>query len=231
MLWSLHHLASEARREDGILCDPKSVVIHDSIDYEFGRHFGNRGGSLAVRAAATDRVLVLWLQTHPTGLIVSLGEGLDSQRSRVDNGRMRWLSVDLPDAILMRERFLPPTDRFQQLSLSVLDFAWMEEIDATAGLFIIAQGLLMYLDGASVRQLVSRIAERFPGVELIFDVVPRWFSRLTVMGLWQTPHYRLPPMPWGIGRDDIAATLRRWHWRFDACEFSNMARRAAFHCG
>jgi O-methyltransferase involved in polyketide biosynthesis len=30
---------------------------------------------------------------------VSLGEGLETQGRRVDNGRLRWLSVDLPDAI------------------------------------------------------------------------------------------------------------------------------------
>jgi O-methyltransferase involved in polyketide biosynthesis len=219
MLWSLHNRASEAKREDGMLCDPESIAIHDAIDYGFERHFGEPGGSLAVRAAAIDRALGVWLEAHPDGLVVSLGEGLDSQRCRVDNGRMRWLSVDLPDAIRLRERFLPPTDRFRHIGLSVLDAAWMEGIDATAGLFIIAQGLLMYLDGASVRQLLSQIAERFPGVEIVFDVVPHWFSRLTVMGLWQTPHYRLPPMPWGIGRDDVAATLRSWHWRFEDCVF------------
>jgi O-methyltransferase involved in polyketide biosynthesis len=219
MLWTLHNRASEARREDGILCDPESIAIHDTIDYDFVRHFGEPGGSLAVRAAAIDRELSLWLETHPDGLVVSLGEGLDSQRSRVDNGRMRWLSVDLPDAIQLREQFLPPTDRFRHIGLSVLDPAWMEGIDAAAGLFIVAQGLLMYLDGASVRELLSQIAERFPGVEIVFDVVPPWFSRLTIVGLWQTPHYRLPPMPWGIGGDDIAATLRSWHWRFDDCVF------------
>jgi O-methyltransferase involved in polyketide biosynthesis len=219
MLWSLHNRASEAKRADGMLRDLESIAIHSAIDYDFERHFGKPGGSLAVRAAAIDRVLRLWLEAHPYGLVVSLGEGLDSQRSRVDNGRMRWLSVDLPGAIQMRERFLLPTDRFRHLSLSVLDPAWMEGIDAAAGLFIVAQGLLMYLDGEKVRQLLSQIAERFPGVEVVFDVVPRWFSSLTMMGLWQTPHYRLPPMPWGIGCHDIAATLQSWHWRFDDCRF------------
>jgi hypothetical protein len=45
---------------------------------------------------------------------------------------------------------------------------------------------------------------------LVFDVVPRWFSRLTLQGHNQTPHYRLPPMPWGIDRDELEPTLRRW---------------------
>ena len=219
MLWSLHNRACEALRDDPVLVDPHSVSIHAAMEYDFARHFGEPGGSLAVRAAAIDRALRLWLETHPDGLVVSLGEGLETQARRVDNGRMRWLSVDLPEAIRLRERFIPPTDRFRHVAASVLDEAWMDSVDDASGLFIVAQGLLMYLDAASVRRLLAGIAERFPGVELVFDMVPPWFSRLTVMGYQQTPHYRLPAMPWGIGRDDIAATLRRWHWRFADCVF------------
>ncbi len=219
MLWSLHNRACEARRDDPVLIDPDSITIHSAIQYDFAGHFGEPGGSLAVRAAAIDRTLRLWLETHPDGLVVSLGEGLETQARRVDNGRMRWLSVDLPEAIRLRERFIAPTDRFRHVPISVLDEAWMDLVDDTSGLFVVAQGLLMYLDRPSVRHLLGSIAERFPGAELVFDVVPPWFSRLTVMGFQQTPHYRLPAMPWGIGRDSVAATLRRWHWRFADCVF------------
>jgi O-methyltransferase involved in polyketide biosynthesis len=219
MLWSLHNRASEALRDDAVLVDPHSVTIHAGMQYDFARHFGEPGGSLAVRAAAIDSALRLWLETHPDGLVVSLGEGLETQARRVDNGRMRWLSVDLPEAIHLRERFIAPTDRFRHLAVSALDAAWMDAVDDTSGLFVVAQGLLMYLDRPNVRRLLSGIAERFPGAELVFDVVPPWFSRLTVMGLRQTPHYRLPAMPWGIGRDNVATTLRSWHWRFADCVF------------
>lgn len=45
---------------------------------------------------------------------------------------------------------------------------------------------------------------------MICDVVPRWFSRLTMRRLNQTPHYRLPPMPRGINRDPVKPTQSRW---------------------
>jgi hypothetical protein len=124
---------------------------------------------------------------------------------------MRWLSVDLPEAIQLRERFLPPTDRFRHLAASALDPAWIDAVDPSNGVFIVAQGLLMYLQPEQVRGLLRAIADRLPGADMVFDAVPRWFSRLTLLGLHQTPHYRLPQMPWGIDRDEIAATLRRWH--------------------
>jgi hypothetical protein len=46
---------------------------------------------------------------------------------------------------------------------------------------------------------------------MVFDVVPRWFSALTVQGLMKTRNYRLPRMPWGINRNEIEPTLRGWH--------------------
>jgi hypothetical protein len=58
--------------------------------------------------------------------------------------------------------------------------------------------------------LFDGIARRFPGAELVFDVVPRWFSRLTLLGLHQTPYYQLPPMPWGINHDEVEPVLRAW---------------------
>jgi hypothetical protein len=87
----------------------------------------------------------------------------------------------------------------------------VRSIDPSLGVFIVAQGLFMYLEPERVRRLLSDIADRFPGAEMVFDVVPRWFSRLTLWGLNQTPHYLLPRMPWGINRDEVEETLRHWH--------------------
>jgi hypothetical protein len=211
MLWSLHNRASEARRPDRILNDPDSIYIQSAIDYDFARQFGEPLGSLAGRAVEIDRVLRSWLDCHPEGIIVSLGEGLETQSRRVDNGRMRWLSVDLPDAIRLRERFFAPTRRFRHIAASALDPVWMDAVAPSSDIFIVAQGLLMYLAPERVRQLFVSIADRFPGSALVFDTIPRWFSDLTLVGLNQTASYRLPWMPWGINRDEVGPTLRRWH--------------------
>jgi O-methyltransferase involved in polyketide biosynthesis len=219
MLWSLHNRASETKRQDAVLHDPDSVRIHDSIDYDFDAHFGDPCGSLAARAASIDEVLRGWLERYPDGCIVSLGEGLETQAGRVDNGRMRWRSVDLPAAIRLRERFLAPTDRFQHVAVSVGDPAWMDAVDASSGVCIVAQGLLMYLEPDVVQGLLSSIGRRFPGADLVFDTVPRWFSDLTLAGLNQTPGYRLPAMPWGIDRDQIEPALRAWRPHVAAVRF------------
>jgi hypothetical protein len=211
MLWSLHNRASEAALPDARLIDPESLRIHAALRYDFAGHFGTPVGSLAVRAARIDAVLRRWLEQHPDGQVVSLGEGLETQVHRVDNGRMQWLSVDLPDAIRLRERFLTPDSRLRHLDASALDPAWMNLVDPGEPVFVIAQGLLMYLPPARVRGLFQAIAERFPGAHVVFDTIPRWFSHLTRIGVQQTPQYRLPPMPWGISTDELAPTLHGWH--------------------
>jgi O-methyltransferase involved in polyketide biosynthesis len=219
MLWSLHNRACEASRADSVLSDPAAISIHRAIDYDFTHHFGEPGGSLAARAAQIDAALREWLAAHPDGTVVSLGEGLETQSMRVDNGRMRWLTVDLPDAITLRECFILPTARFRHLPVSALSPEWMEAVDPAAGVCVVAQGLLMYFPAALVEALFRAVARRFPDAMMVFDTVPRWFSRLTMEGLQQTPHYRLPPMPWGIDRDEIEPRLRGWSPGLSRIEF------------
>jgi O-methyltransferase involved in polyketide biosynthesis len=195
MLWSLYNRASEAQRPDSALFDPESVRIQSGIKYNFAAHFSVPLGSLAARAIEIDRALRSWLDRHPEGIIVSLGEGLETQSSRVDNGRMHWLTVDLPEAMRLRERFLVPTPRFRHIAARALDPVWMDAVDPSSGVFIVAQGLLMYLAPEGVRQLFASIVDRFPASELVFDTIPRWFSDLTMRGVNQTASYRLPSMP------------------------------------
>ncbi len=210
MLWALHERASAARRGDGILHDAECIRIYDSIDYDFAGRFGVPSGHAPARAGKIDQVLRRWLRRHPSGSIVSLGEGLETQAYRVDNGTMRWLSVDLPDAIEVRERFLSPTDRFRHLASSALDPEWMNHVDGQGDVFIIAQGLLMYFSPDAVRRLLVTIAQRFAGAEMIFDVIPRALARATEQGHEVTANWMSPVMPWGSDRNEIAATLRAW---------------------
>jgi hypothetical protein len=68
---------------------------------------------------------------------------------------MRWLSVDLPDAIRLRERFFAPTHRFRHIAASALDPVWMDAVDPSSDVFIIvaisASQLAYMLDGIDWR--------------------------------------------------------------------------------
>ncbi len=209
LLWTLYQRATEARRPDGVLNDPKAVELVDVIDYPFGRFgrgaWGQAEGQ-ALRAATFDTVVRRFLSRHPAGTVVALGEGLETQFWRVDNGRVRWLTVDLPEVIELRRRLLPVTERQRLIARSALDRTWMDEVDTVDDVLLTAQGLLMYLPPDHVHDLVAACARHFPGAALVFDTVPKWFSAQTVRGAIRTPRgYQAPPMPWGVDSAELDA--------------------------
>ena len=210
MLWTLHNRASEAARPDAFLRDDDAVRIYRSIPYDYRRSFGKPDGSHAARSRIFDDALRPWLASHPGAAVVELGAGLETQFRRVDNGSVRWLCVDVPEAIAVRERFLPPTDRCRHLAVSALDPAWIDAVDASRPVFVTAQGLFMYFEESDVARLIGAIATRLAGAELMFDAIPPWFSRKTLRGTNKTPHYQVPPMPWGVNRNEIEPLLRIW---------------------
>lgn len=218
MLWTLHNRASEALRADGVLRDEDAARIYRSIDYDYERSFGKPDGSHALRSRVFDEALRPWMARHPGGTVVELAAGLETQFQRVDDGQVRWLCVDVPDAIAVRQRFLPQTDRCRYLAASALDESWIDMVDPTKGVFVTAQGLFMYFNQADVRRLVIAMAERLTGVQLMFDTIPRAFSRKTVKGFNKTAHYRTPAMPWGVNRRELPRLLKSWSPRIDAVQ-------------
>jgi O-methyltransferase involved in polyketide biosynthesis len=156
LLWTLYHRAVEARRPDAVLHDPMAVELVDRIDFPFRERFGTGEDFSqwqALRARCFDDALRRFIAAHPTGTVVALGEGLETQFWRVDDGSFRWLTIDLPEVIALRQKLLPESDRLRAVGTSALDPGWMDEVDDYAGVLITAQGLLMYLEPEEVRRL------------------------------------------------------------------------------
>jgi O-methyltransferase involved in polyketide biosynthesis len=187
-----------------VLHDPKAVELVDTIDYPFADRFGRavewQAQWQALRARRFDREVRRFLASHPSGTVVALGEGLETQFWRVDNGLARWLTVDLPESVEVREQLLPAeSERQRVFAGSALDERWMDEVDLDAGVLVTAQGLLMYLQPDESRGLIAACARRLAGGEMVFDAAPRWFSQATQRGRVKTPQgYQAPPMPWGL---------------------------------
>ncbi|MEU0336049.1 class I SAM-dependent methyltransferase [Streptomyces sp. NPDC006193] len=202
LLWNLYQRAAEARRPDAVLRDPKAVELVESIDYPFEEKFGKGGLGQwqALRVLRFDQEVASFLADHPDGQVVALGEGLETQFWRVDNGRVRWLGVDVPDIVQLRGQILPDqAPRQRSLGCSALSQEWMEQVDPAHGLLLTAQGLLMYFQPGEVHELIATLARRFPGATLVFDGVPPWFSQRTLAGKMTTSGgYQSPPMPWAI---------------------------------
>lgn len=207
LLWNLYNRAVEARRPGRrLLDDPLAVELVDRIDYPFERFGGAAMAQWhALRVRCLDGEVRRFVAEHPDGLVVALGEGLETQFWRVDNGSVRWLTVDLPETVDVRNTLLPDDPpRRRSLACSALDPRWMDEVEATEdlskGVLVTAQGLLMYLPPPDVKRLIADCAERFPGGRMLFDALPRAMVARSQAGAHDVPGagYRAPRWQWGM---------------------------------
>jgi len=213
-LLTLQVRAHEARRPDGIIDDPMAVTLVDSIEFDFAKFGYTRRQDMAVRALAFDRATRDYLRGHPSATVVALAEGLQTSFYRLDDGavghQFRWLTVDLPPVAQVRERLLPSVDRVSVCAQSALDYSWMDRVDAGDGVFITAEGLLMYLEPDDAMGLITECARRFPGGRMMFDLPPSWFAALARRGgLWTSTRYRVPAMPFGMSPSEAATLVDR----------------------
>lgn len=200
--------ATEARRPDSIIDDPMAVHLVDSIDYDFAKFGFSRRQDMALRALVFDKHARRYLVDHPKATVVALAEGLQTSFYRLNAAgvgtEFRWLTVDLPPMIDLRRKLLPASDRVRLCAQSALDFSWMDQVDPEHGVFITAEGLLMYLQPDDAMSLIAECAARFPGGQMMFDLPPSAFAALSRRGMRTSMRYRVPPMPFTLSVAEAA---------------------------
>jgi O-methyltransferase involved in polyketide biosynthesis len=188
--------AAETHRADGMVNDPRAVELVAAIDYDFDRLAWDWAAQvgIAIRTEILDEVTRKFLDAHPTGLIVNLAAGLDTRFYRLDNGRVHWVDVDLPNSMALRRQFFNDEVRHDYITGSVLDDAWCHQVKRTPTqpVLVIIEGLSMYLTPTETRGLLGRIATFFPGAEILMEAVS----------------------PLAAARSDLFFSLRRMDVRF-----------------
>lgn len=182
----------ESQSPDPILHDPKAVEIAQKIN-PIIKNSPNRwlrnlaDGKIKdelvvhinLRAKKYDEYARSFLSNNPNAVIVNLGCGMDSRFHRIDNGKVIFFDLDLPEMIEFKQRFYQETNRYRMLGISVFDHSWMDQV-AKIGkcpVLFMAEGLFMYLDGKKVKELILQLQSRFPGAELVCEVVTELFTR------------------------------------------------------
>ncbi len=230
-LWTLHNRGTEAKRSDGVIRDPWAVTLLDAIDYDYLK-FGKPNQVHALRARAFDAAASDYLRIRPKASVVALAEGLQTSFWRLGwagvADELTWYSVDLPPVMALRAQLLPEDDRIVALAQSALDRTWMDQVDDTHGVFITAEGLLMYLEPDAVIALIRDCADRFPGGRFMFDSIPHWLSRRTLKGLRLSDRYTAPPMPFALTADEGLALPGRVPGLSAARDISLPPGRGAF---
>lgn len=165
--------AVETRKRNPMLVDEAAVRIMEDLDYDFSTIAAKMSPitqmAWVVRCVHTDRTLREFLARHPDGAVVNLGCGLDTTFERVDNGRVQWFDLDLPDVIALRRIFIQESERRRFLSLSLLDTSWLERVDRSRPLFFVALGVLYYIPETHLKIFLKTVANTVSAGELLFD--------------------------------------------------------------
>jgi len=177
LLIPLYNRAMESQRADAIMKDEKAVALVTQMTHDFDqvRKIRMAEGNKVARIMLTremDRYARDFLSRHPEAVVVHIGCGLESRFERVDNGRVEWYDLDLPDVIRLRRKFIGDEgERYHLLGCSVLEDVWLEavKVHSQRPFLFLAENVFVYFMEAQVKALVLRLRDHFPGAELVFD--------------------------------------------------------------
>lgn len=185
LLITLYIRAMESQRPDALIKDERAEALVRQLDQETLRKTlaltEDTGRVVMIlKSREFDRFAQDFLRRHPDAVVVHIGCGLDTRFERVDDGRVEWYDLDLPDVIELRRKLIHDEGgRYHLLAGSVLEDTWLEVVEAHhQRLFLfLAEGVFMYFTEAQVKSLVLRLKEHFPGAELVFDAYSPFMRR------------------------------------------------------
>lgn len=175
LLIPLYGRAELTRQGSPLISDPKAVEMVEAIDYDFARWDGTPSlfGSV-VRTRIHDHWVSTWMAAHPDGTVVEVGAGLNTRFERLDDGRVHWIDLDLPDAMDLRRRFFAESDRRTLLAASIVDDGWVAAVAASPGPWcFVAEAVLIYLPEEQVRTAFALMG-RFADARVSFDTWGSW---------------------------------------------------------
>ena len=153
---------------------------------------------------------------HPEALGVNLGAGLTDYFQWLDNGRNRWLDVDMPDVVKLRQQWLPPLPPRRRLAAADLrEPGWFRRLQLhrqQGPLMLVCEGVLMYMQATQVQAFFQELAEHAPtGSELVCDFISPWGIGQTIAAN-RHPHDAIA-FTWGVHHtQDLARFHPRLQW-------------------
>jgi O-methyltransferase involved in polyketide biosynthesis len=180
MLQSFYARAQYSRKKNHKIYDAKAVEIVDRIDYDFtsaGKDTTMSGGVIA-RTIVLDELVNNFIAENPDCVVVNIACGLDTRFYRVDNGRITWYNLDLPETIEVRNQIFEPTERVSNIGISVLDPSWADCIKVRGKMLFVIEGLSMYLTAEENAKMLTIIRSHFDNAYVLLEcLAKRWVHK------------------------------------------------------
>lgn len=173
MLLPLWGRSVETQKQKPLLIDNKAVSIINSLPYDFTTISKNirklSRASWIARSIFFDKKITEFIAKHPDATVINIGCGLDTTFDRIDNNKINWINLDLPDAIELRRQYIQESDRRRFIAKSVFDNSWYNEVRNKENVMMLIAGVLYYFDETSVKKIFNDIHLSMPGSEIVLD--------------------------------------------------------------
>jgi O-methyltransferase involved in polyketide biosynthesis len=174
LLMTLYVRARESQHADAMFKDDKAVAMVNQIECDFSRLRMQRNDEIAIimRMKKFDSYVRDFLTGNPDSAVVHIGCGLDTRFERVDNGRVEWFDLDVPDVIALRRKLLAgESNRYHLIAASVFDDVWLEEVARykPRPFMFLAEGVFPYFEEMQIKSLFLKLRNHFPASELVCD--------------------------------------------------------------
>lgn len=190
LLISLYARAKEASGNAPAISDSKAAEIMNRLDVGTKVFDGGEitAHGILARTGIIDGEVMGALAERPGLTVINLGAGLDTRLSRIDNGKLKWYDLDLPEVIMLRREFFSENERVRFIAKSVTDASWIQEIGGVEAknTVILAEGLLMYFSEAEVKCIFDLLSAHYTGAHMYFDVIHSYFTgkKISSAFLW-----------------------------------------------
>lgn len=227
LLLPLWGRAIEAQKRNPRINDKTAQDIINKIDYDFtkiarGIHNVTQFEWIA-RSLHIDRTINKFLDKYPKATIVNIGCGLDTTFERVDNGKLFWYDLDLPDVIKLRKKFISESERRIFISRSFLDDSWFSELHIEDNVLFMAAGLLYYFEENQIKEIFNKISSGFPGSEFIFDAASSLGVKISNKKVIQSSGLDEKSfLKWGL---ESALEISKWNNRIEVLKEYPMFKR------
>ena len=154
--------ASETARPNARIKDEKAKQIIETLGVDVSKFdpFMSHEGVVARTIMFRDELKKL-LKDYPDALCINLGCGFDDKFSQVDNGKLTWFDVDLPDQIAVRRKVYEDRDRCTMMAGSALDGEWTKELPKSDMNIIVMEGVLEYFSKEQVKTCLNMLCDSF----------------------------------------------------------------------
>ena len=110
--------------------DLKAEELIEYIDYDFSNAKKDiaMSGGIVARSVVFDELVGDFIHKNPTCTVVNIACGLDTRAYRMDNGKLTWYNLDLPETIEVRDSIYHEKGRISTIACSVLDPKWTDQV-------------------------------------------------------------------------------------------------------